>query len=131
VSKKTGSSDEVDRIASSRYGFGALSRRNNTTAPKACKPIIAAVNGGAHGGGVELALGCDMIVAGDDARFSLPEVKRGVVAAQGGKRARQSANARVWLKRAGVQGIPRIVHSAGHQVRFMACGRVGGMLKVF
>jgi enoyl-CoA hydratase len=58
------------------------------TAPHACKPIIAAVNGGALAGGLELVLGCDLVVAGEDAGFGLPEVKRGVVVAQGGELAR-------------------------------------------
>lgn len=38
----------------------------------------------AHGGGMELLLNCDIVVASEQAQFSLPEVKRGVVAAQGG-----------------------------------------------
>lgn len=45
---------------------------------------IAAVDGVAMAGGFELALACDMIVASDDARFALPEVKRGLIAAAGG-----------------------------------------------
>lgn len=48
------------------------------------KPVIAAVNGYAAGGGFELALACDMIVAVPSARFSLPEVKLGLVADSGG-----------------------------------------------
>ena len=48
------------------------------------KPWIAAVNGAAVAGGFEIALACDMIVASEDARFGLPEVKRGLVAAAGG-----------------------------------------------
>ena len=48
------------------------------------KPIIAAINGAAVGGGFELALTCDLIVAAEHARFGLPEVKRGLFAAGGG-----------------------------------------------
>lgn len=48
------------------------------------KPIIAAVEGTAVAGGFEIALACDLIVAAEDARFGLPEVRRGLVAAGGG-----------------------------------------------
>ncbi|MCL2542768.1 MAG: enoyl-CoA hydratase-related protein [Nocardioidaceae bacterium] len=48
------------------------------------KPVIAAVNGFAMGGGTELALACDLVVAADSARLGLPEVKRGLLAAAGG-----------------------------------------------
>ncbi len=48
------------------------------------KPVIAAVNGAAVGGGFELVLSCDLVVAADTARFGLPEVKRGLLAAGGG-----------------------------------------------
>ncbi|MFV0495587.1 crotonase/enoyl-CoA hydratase family protein [Mycobacterium sp.] len=48
------------------------------------KPTIAAVNGTALGGGTELALASDLVVAADSARFGLPEVKRGLIAAAGG-----------------------------------------------
>ncbi|MEV7094294.1 crotonase/enoyl-CoA hydratase family protein [Amycolatopsis sp. NPDC051045] len=59
-------------------GFGGLTEAELT------KPLIAAVEGFAMGGGFELALGCDLIVAGEDSRFGLPEVKRGLIAAGGG-----------------------------------------------
>ena len=48
------------------------------------KPVIAAVNGLAMGGGFELALAADLIVASDTAEFALPEVKLGMVADSGG-----------------------------------------------
>ena len=48
------------------------------------KPLIAAVEGYALAGGCEIVLACDLVVAADDARFGIPEVKRGLVAAAGG-----------------------------------------------
>ncbi|KAM5536024.1 hypothetical protein V8D89_010282 [Ganoderma adspersum] len=83
-------SDQVD-IVSEVDGFASLSRRFTTS-----KPVIAAVNGGAHGGGTEIVLNCDIVVASEDAKFALPEVKRGVVAVQG--------------------GMPRLARIAGHQL---------------
>jgi enoyl-CoA hydratase/crotonobetainyl-CoA hydratase len=60
-----------------RGGFGIVGRQTE-------KPLIAAVEGKALGGGFEIALACDLIVAAEDALFGLPEVKRGLVAAAGG-----------------------------------------------
>jgi len=59
-------------------GFGGLT----SWTPK--KPVIAAVDGYALAGGMELAIACDMIVANRDAKFGIPEAKRGLVAAGGG-----------------------------------------------
>lgn len=59
-------------------GFGGLT----AWTPK--KPVIAAVDGHALAGGMELALACDLIVANVDAKFGIPEVKRGLVAGGGG-----------------------------------------------
>jgi enoyl-CoA hydratase len=50
------------------------------------KPVIGAINGTAVGGGFELALGRDLLVASEAARFGLPEVRRGLFAAGGGTR---------------------------------------------
>ena len=59
-------------------GFGGLTRA------VVRKPLIAAVEGWALGGGFEMVLACDLIVAADDAKFGLPEVKRGLIAGEGG-----------------------------------------------
>ncbi|MBN9596664.1 MAG: crotonase/enoyl-CoA hydratase family protein [Afipia sp.] len=59
-------------------GFAGL-----TEAPPK-KPLIAAVDGFALAGGMEIALACDMIVANRNAKFGIPEAKRGLAAAGGG-----------------------------------------------
>jgi enoyl-CoA hydratase len=59
-------------------GFGGIAER-----PPA-KPVIAAVEGYALAGGFELVLACDLIVASEEAKFGLPEVRRGLVAGAGG-----------------------------------------------
>src|ERR1700734_700724 len=59
-------------------GFGGLAQR-----PPA-KPVSAAVEGYALAGGFELVLACDLVVASEEAKFGLPEVKRGLVAGAGG-----------------------------------------------
>jgi enoyl-CoA hydratase len=59
-------------------GFGGLSQWTPS------KPVIAAVDGYALAGGMELALSCDLIVANSGAKFGIPEAKRGLAAAAGG-----------------------------------------------
>jgi enoyl-CoA hydratase/carnithine racemase len=59
-------------------GFGGFVYHPRT------KPWIAAARGNVLGGGMEFCLACDLIVAGEDCMFGLPEVKRGFIAAAGG-----------------------------------------------
>jgi enoyl-CoA hydratase len=59
-------------------GFAGITQR------AADKPLIAAIEGFAVAGGLEVALACDLIVAGRGARLGIPEVKRGLIAAGGG-----------------------------------------------
>lgn len=67
-----GGSDEASA------GFGKLVQGQLTV------PVVGAANGTAIGGGLELLLGCDVIVASSEAKFGLPEVKRGLYPAGGG-----------------------------------------------
>ncbi len=60
-------------------GFGGITERFDRT-----KPLIAAVNGVAMGGGFELALACDVVIAAGNARFALPEPRVGLAALAGG-----------------------------------------------
>jgi enoyl-CoA hydratase/carnithine racemase len=69
-----GGSGRAEAAPAPKYGLNNLNP----------KPVIAAVNGAAVGGGFELVLSCDLVVAADTARFGLPEVKRGLLAAGGG-----------------------------------------------
>ncbi|XDG09041.1 hypothetical protein ABKA04_008656 [Annulohypoxylon sp. FPYF3050] len=70
-------------------GFGGMSNRGGL------KPIIGAVNGICFGGGMEMAINCDLIVAAKEALFALPEVAIGVIALAG--------------------ALPRLVRSVGRQ----------------
>ncbi|TFA98767.1 Enoyl-CoA hydratase [Trichoderma ghanense] len=81
-------------------GFAGLSRRNGK------KPVIAAVNGIAYGGGFEAVVNCDLVIACATAKFCFPEVKRGVAPFAG--------------------AMPRLVRSIGKQraMELMLTGRV-------
>ena len=63
---------------------GDFITRNWETIRRVRKPVIAAVAGFAMGGGCELALACDLIIAGESARFALPEIKLAMLPGAGG-----------------------------------------------
>ena len=67
-----------DQLRKPRGGFAGIVARDRT------KPVVAAVEGAALAGGTEVCLACDLIVASATATFSIPEVRRGLVAAAGG-----------------------------------------------
>ncbi|KAH8760620.1 enoyl-CoA hydratase-like protein [Hyaloscypha sp. PMI_1271] len=86
--------DPSTPVAARRHppsGFAGISRRMGKG-----KPVIAAVNGFALGGGFEICLNCDMVVASPTASFGLPEATVGLYAAAG--------------------GLPRLVHNTSLQI---------------
>ena len=79
----------ADVAAMAKYGFadvyqGDFISRNWETIRSIRKPVIAAVSGFALGGGCELAMMCDFIIAADNARFGQPEIKLGIMPGAGG-----------------------------------------------
>ena len=79
----------ADITAMARFGFadvygGDFITRNWETIRSIRKPVIAAVSGFALGGGCELAMMCDFIIAADNARFGQPEIKLGIIPGAGG-----------------------------------------------
>ncbi|HMS05522.1 MAG TPA: enoyl-CoA hydratase [Burkholderiaceae bacterium] len=79
----------ADIAAMAKYGFadvygGDFITRNWETIRSIRKPVIAAVAGFALGGGCELAMMCDFILAADNARFGQPEIKIGIIPGAGG-----------------------------------------------
>jgi enoyl-CoA hydratase len=79
----------ADIAAMAKYSFqdvykGEYITRNWETIRQIRKPVIAAVSGFALGGGCELAMMCDFIIAADNARFGQPEIKIGVIPGAGG-----------------------------------------------
>jgi enoyl-CoA hydratase len=79
----------ADIAAMSKWGYMDVYRseyitRNWETIRRVRKPVIAAVAGYALGGGCELAMMCDIVIAADNARFGQPEIKLGVIPGAGG-----------------------------------------------
>ncbi|MEP6720947.1 MAG: enoyl-CoA hydratase [Variovorax sp.] len=79
----------ADITAMAKYSFadtykGDYITRNWETIRSVRKPVIAAVSGFALGGGCELAMMCDFIIAADNAKFGQPEIKLGVIPGAGG-----------------------------------------------
>ncbi|WP_042428745.1 enoyl-CoA hydratase [Comamonas granuli] len=79
----------ADITAMAKYSFadaykGDFITRNWETIRSIRKPVIAAVSGFALGGGCELAMMCDFIIAADNAKFGQPEIKLGVIPGAGG-----------------------------------------------
>ncbi|ORB39096.1 crotonase/enoyl-CoA hydratase family protein [Mycolicibacterium porcinum] len=70
--------EAIDHPDHPEWGFAGFTRHFID------KPVIAAVNGAALGGGTELILASDLVVAAESARFGLPEVKHGLMAGAGG-----------------------------------------------
>ncbi|MCT1434659.1 crotonase/enoyl-CoA hydratase family protein [Dietzia maris] len=69
---------DIFPVENRRWGFAGMMQQYVSV------PVIGAVNGTALGGGCEIALACDLVVAADHAVFGLPEVRRGLIAAAGG-----------------------------------------------
>jgi crotonobetainyl-CoA hydratase len=77
---------DLKRVRSTANSAGRGEARVITAAlrHRPAKPVLAAVNGLAYGGGLEILLACDLVVSAEHATFALPEVARGRVAAGGG-----------------------------------------------
>ncbi|MCJ1286729.1 hypothetical protein MMC26_006075 [Xylographa opegraphella] len=98
----TANQSQQSRSLFSTGGFGGLSTRSGK------KPVIAAVNGICFGGGCEMIINCDIVLASSSASIGLPEVKRGVIALAG--------------------ALPRLVRTVGKQ-RAMEMSLTGRTLK--
>ena len=76
--KALGAGESIFAIDHADWGFAGITQQWTS------KPLIAAVNGVALGGGLEVVLACDLVVASDRAKLGVPEVRHGLFAAGGG-----------------------------------------------
>lgn len=102
--------------------FQAAGARMYAAIEDNAKPVIAAVNGYALGGGFEIVLACDIVLASDKARFGLPEIKLGLVPGGGGT---QRATRKLGRNRANHMLLTGGIYPAAE---FVACGFVAELL---
>lgn len=123
----TGTTPPAEPFASSLLGGGPVSdamyiRHMQISRLNITKPIIAAINGHAFGGGMEIALGCDLRIASSNATFALSEVKVGTIPALGGIQ---------WLVRALPTAVAMKMLLTGERMDAAEAKRVGFVSDVY
>ena len=104
------------------YSFGHLGKNLADTIEHSPKPVIAAVNGFALGGGCEISLACHLRFASENAKFAQPEVKLGIIPGWGGTQR---------LPRIVGKGIATELIIGGHMIDAQEAHRIGLVNRVF
>ena len=104
------------------YSFGQLGKKLGDTIEHSPKPVIAAVNGFALGGGCEISLACHLRFASEKAKFAQPEVKLGIIPGWGGTQR---------LPRIVGKGIATELIIGGHMIDVQEAHRIGLVNRVF